>query len=54
MLLLKNCSLKGKFVDILIENKKILKIGSIDEKKLQKVFDKNFILIYDVGIKNIQ
>lgn len=45
MILLKNCSLNGKFVDILIENKKILKIGNIDEKQLEKIFDKDLDII---------
>lgn len=45
MILLKNCSLNGKFVDILIENKKILKIGNIDEKQLERIFGKDLDII---------
>jgi len=39
MLLLKNCLLNDKSIDILIENRKIIKIGTIKEKELGEIFD---------------
>lgn len=38
MLLLKNCFLNEEIVDILIENKKILKIGIINQEEIEKIF----------------
>lgn len=51
MLLLKNCLLNNKNVDILIENKKIIKIGKLDEIELKKIF--NNIKIEDINNKNV-
>lgn len=51
MLLLKNCLLNNKNVDILIENKKIIKIGKLDEIELKKIF--NNIKIEDINSKNV-
>lgn len=51
MLLLKNCLLNNKNVDILIGNKKIIKIGKLDEIELKKIF--NNIKIEDINSKNV-
>ncbi len=51
MLLLKNCLLNNENVDILIENKKIIKIGKVNEKEVKEIF--NNIIIIDIKNKNV-